>query len=356
MSPDDGPIDAETVVGSLMEPVFALDGDGQVVFANERFLAISQRSREAVIGSDYGLFADIVEDGFGEFRRVFDAVAGGEADDERVELTMCHPGAAPVERRLPAEVRLSSIGGDGSRAAVLVVLRNISERVERQQELERQNRRLDEFTSVISHDLRNPLHVARGHLELAAEECDSSHLEPVADALDRIETISDHTLELARQGRAVGDTERVEVGDLVDRCWDVVDTTGCRLRVEDRVRVLADPKRLRNLFENLFRNAVEHGSTSPHSQAGGDGTDAAVTVWVGGLEDGFYVEDDGPGIPPEERETVFETGYSTEADGSGFGLAIAEQIVEGHGWAVSVTEGRAGGARFEITDVERVDR
>jgi len=374
MSTDDGPLDADTVVEGLMEPVFAVDEGGEIVFANERFLAITRRSRDAVLGAGYELFEEIVEGGFEDFRRVLEAVVDGEADDERVEMAMCHPEAAPVERRLPAEVRVSAIVEDGSRVAALVVLRDISERVERERELERQNRRLDEFTSVISHDLRNPLNVAEGHLELAREECNSDRLEPVADALDRIATISEHTLELARQGRTVGDTERVEIGELVEQCWSVVETTGGRLRIEEPVTVRADPKRLRNLFENLFRNSVEHGSTSSRTESGdsvehgstnsrqqprrdgdGDGGDPGVTVWIGGLDGGFYVEDDGPGIPPDERETVFEAGHSTGGDGSGFGLAIVKQIVEGHGWEIAVTEGRDGGARFEITGVDRTD-
>jgi len=351
MSSDGVSIDAETVVDNLMEPAFALDGDGRMVFANERFLEISQRSRDAVIGGGHEPFDAIVEEGFADFRTVFEAVLGGEADDERVELAMCHPETAPVERRLPAEARVTPIVEDGSRVAALVVLRNISERVEREQELERQNQRLDEFTSVIAHDLRNPLNVAEGHLVLARDECDSEHLEPIADVIDRIGTISEHTLELARQGRAVGDTEPVEIDELVQQCWGVVSTTCCRLQIAEDVVVRADPKRLRNLFENLLRNSVEHGSTDNQTTS----ADSGLVVSVGGLKDGFYVEDDGHGIPTDEREQVFETGYSNDGDGSGFGLAIVEQIVEGHGWEITVTEGQNGGARFEIIGVERVD-
>jgi signal transduction histidine kinase len=73
-----------------------------------------------------------------------------------------------------------------------------------------------------------------------------------------------------------------------------------------------------------------------------------VTVTVGGLPDGFFVADDGPGIPPEDRERVFETGYSTSAEGTGFGLRIVREVAQAHGWDVSVTESDGGGARFEI--------
>jgi signal transduction histidine kinase len=81
-----------------------------------------------------------------------------------------------------------------------------------------------------------------------------------------------------------------------------------------------------------------------------------VTVTVGELADcdGFYVADDGPGIPADERETVFESGYSTAADGTGFGLSIVEEIASAHGWAVRVTDSAEGGARFEVAGVDVV--
>jgi signal transduction histidine kinase len=112
---------------------------------------------------------------------------------------------------------------------------------------------------------------------------------------------------------------------------------------------------------------VEHGSTGPDSQARRDsegqrpsgsrpGADdavehagQAVTVTVGDLENGFYIEDDGPGIPKAEREAVFDPGHSTSEEGTGFGLAIVREIANAHGWSVRVTGGAAGGARFELT-------
>ena len=105
-------------------------------------------------------------------------------------------------------------------------------------------------------------------------------------------------------------------------------------------------------------DAAEHGSTSDRSEAG-DAAEHAddVTVRVGPIEttqvstdrvNGFYVADDGPGIPEDERESVFEGGYSTSDDGTGLGLAIVRSIAEAHGWTATVAERDAGGARFEI--------
>jgi nitrogen fixation/metabolism regulation signal transduction histidine kinase len=98
--------------------------------------------------------------------------------------------------------------------------------------------------------------------------------------------------------------------------------------------------------------SAEHGSAS--SRTGSDEAadrGSGVTVRVGGLDDGFYVEDDGPGIPDADRDSVFEAGYSTAEESSGFGLTIVQQIAAAHGWTVRATDAAGGGARFEFTGV-----
>jgi PAS domain S-box-containing protein len=211
---------------------------------------------------------------------------------------------------------------------------------ERTEELERQNERLEAFATIVSHDLRAPLNVASGRLALAREERDGEHLEAVAASLDRMETLIGDTLTLARQGQAVSDREHVDVADVVRQCWARVADASATLDVVDEFAVRGDRDRLQQVFENLFRNSVEHG---------GEG----VTVRVGRLDDGtgFYVEDDGRGVPEDEREAVFGHGYTTSDDGTGFGLAIVEEIVNAHGWSVTVADSEDG-ARFEITGVE----
>ncbi len=138
-------------------------------------------------------------------------------------------------------------------------------------------------------------------------------------------------------------------------------TGDATLSVETELVLDADADQLQQLLENLFRNAVEHGSTgsrdSPddaveHGSTGDrdDSPDrgAGVTVTVGETDRGFFVEDDGVGIPPENRDTVFEAGYTTSSQGTGFGLNIISQVAAAHGWEVTVSEGAEGGARFEF--------
>jgi len=266
--------------------------------------------------------------------------------------------------RIPVEISSTLISYHGETAA-LSIARDISERAKREQ-------RLEEFASVVSHDLRNPLSVAEGHLNLARSGGGDDHLEKAARALTRMNSLIDDLLTMAREGDDARSIEPVALADLAEQCWKHVATGEATLRIETDRTIRADRSRLQQFLENLVRNSVEHGSTS--SQAAPDdsvehgstgdrtGTDDAelddtapgaadVTVTVGDLADGFYVEDDGPGIPEEHREDVFTLGYTTSPEGTGFGLNIVRQIAEAHGWTVTATEGVDGGARFEVTGV-----
>jgi len=217
-------------------------------------------------------------------------------------------------------------------------LRYAVERYRQEEELRRQNERLDEFASLVSHDLRNPLNVAQGRVDMARRESGSEHLAIADQALDRMEQLIGDLLTLARQGQTIDELESVRLGLLGDECWQNIDTKGADL-VDDTEQVIrADRSRLQQLLENLIRNAVEHSAD-------------AVTVTIGDLPDGFYVADDGAGIPDDERDRIFETGYSTSEDGTGFGLTIVDVIADAHDWDVRVTDSATGGARFEITGV-----
>jgi len=244
------------------------------------------------------------------------------------------------------------------------------ERHNRTRRLERQNERLDRFASQVSHDLRNPLSVAVGRLELAIESHgEDEDLIAVRDALADADSRIDEMLEFARLGDAVTDPEPVSLADAADAAWAAIETGGARMTVREDVDLRGDAERIERLLENLFRNSVEHGSTSNRPEADdsvehgstGDRTAsddaaehgfAAVSVALGAVEGGFYVADDGPGIPESDREDVLESGFTTSDDGSGFGLAIVEEIAAAHGWDVRVTDSAAGGARFEFVGAD----
>lgn len=221
--------------------------------------------------------------------------------------------------------------------AVGELIGHTERRRRRRNELEDQNERLEQFTSVISHDLQNPLSVVNGYLELAMDTGDTEHLEPAVEAAERMETMLNELLTLAREGRAVGDTEPTSIGQVVSEAWSAVDTPEATLQTEglEQIdKVSADPTRLQEAFENLFRNALDHVGEE-------------VSITVSATENGVAVADDGPGIPEDEQDQIFEHGY-TGGDGTGLGLAIVETIIEGHGWTIDVGNGDAGGAEFVI--------
>ena len=237
--------------------------------------------------------------------------------------------------RSPRETEFSEL----ERSAIGLVVRGIESTLERHRyetELERQNEQLGEFASVISHDLRNPLTVANGYLELANETTDNEYFTKIENAHDRMDAIIEDVLTLTRQGERIAETSSVSLTAVAEDAWANVATADAELAVEEDLGTVdADEGRLKQLFENLYRNAIEH--------AGED-----VTIRVGRSPSGFYVEDDGPGVPEKEREKVFEPGYTTGEEGTGMGLSIVETIATAHGWEIEITDGAEDGARFEI--------
>ncbi|MDZ7700751.1 MAG: PAS domain S-box protein [Halobacteriales archaeon] len=247
-----------------------------------------------------------------------------------------HPDRGDVEwiRTSMAQVP----GGEGA-DSLIGLSTVITPLKEREADLEGQNDRLEEFASFLSHDLRNPLNVAEGRLALAREEHDSENLAAVGRGHDRMRSLIEDLLMMARRPESAGGNESVKLADVAERCWLDLQTETATLRTETDGSIRAEPTQLQQLLENLIGNAIRHG---------GDG----VTVTVGTMDDGFFVEDDGPGVPAAERERIFDDGYTTVTEGTGLGLSIVRTVADAHGWELGATDGREGGARFEIRGVE----
>lgn len=220
---------------------------------------------------------------------------------------------------------------------VIVVLMDITQQQKREQALKETQNQFEGFSSVLSHDLGNIFQIAHGRLELARETGDLSHLDEAEQALDRSVSMLEELTTVMRSGTFVSDITDVNVSEVSQSAWETQETDAGMLNAESFV-IRADEEALLRMLENLIRNTLEHGSET-------------VSVRIGRLPNGFYVEDDGPGIPEDDRETVFDPGYTTKSDGTGFGLVSTKQIVIAHGWEITVTEGPDGGARFEITGV-----
>jgi signal transduction histidine kinase len=226
-----------------------------------------------------------------------------------------------------------------------------------------------ELVGTVAHDLRGPLARASGWLALAREDGDEEFFDEVEAALEQLAARVEDLVHLACDGTDTGVTEPVSLAETTERVWDdvVVDTPaeGGSLLVEGDRTLVVVPERLERLLANLLRNALVHGreargaetrvageqGRTSQSRETGEGRSRSLTVRVGTLPSGFYVEDDGVGIPEDERERAFAVGYSTDRDGSGLGLASVAQVAAAHGWCVDLTTSDAGGARFEFTGV-----
>jgi PAS domain S-box-containing protein len=325
------PIGRNVVIEEMDDGVLVLDHEDRIVDTNPAASRVFGWSDvESVIGRP---ITDVVP-GTEQF---YDPNVGRASD----ALTM----AVGDGTRRCFDVRRSPLSDEaGATAGTAVILRDVTERKRQEARLERQNERLEEVGSTIAHDLRNPLSVANGHLELAREtgtDSASEHLEKIDAAHDRMEDIIDEVLDMARGEEPAADG-RVPLREVAESAWENVETGDGHLAFEGaEVGLVADDRRLTSLFENLFRNSIDHGGPG-------------VTVRVGVLDGraGFYVEDDGPGVPEDVRERVFERGFTTAEEGTGVGLAVVSDVAETHDWDVAATENEAGGARFEVRGVE----
>lgn len=218
-----------------------------------------------------------------------------------------------------------------------------------------------EFVADASHELRTPITIARGELDLLRRDAGSAEregLDVVRRELRRMERLISEMLTLAREdaGRSL-DRRMIVVSDLLDDLRRDLPLLGPRnYRVAELGGTLdADPDRIAQVLRNLVGNAVSH------TEAGGE---IEVRAMPAGDRLRFEVEDDGPGIPADEAAHLFERFYrsgetrSRDRQGSGLGLAIARAIVEAHAgriWAEVSPGGRGGQVVFEIPGYRVLD-
>lgn len=330
----------QAIVNAVADPVYTLDEEGRFTFVNEAMVEKLGYPRDELLGKHASIA--VAEESVKRADEVIaDLMKDEQTDKVTVELTKTPSDGS----EFIGENHITLLDSpDGDTEGTAGVVRDITERKQREEKLARQrslleaqNERLDEFASLVSHDLRNPLRIAQMRLDLATEECDCEHHGDIKNALDRMDEIITDLLALARHDEEVGETESVKLADLTRDCWTSIPMDDASLTVNYEKAIQADPTLLQQLLENLLENAVEHAGEEPK-------------ITLGTLSDGFFIEDDGQGIPADERDQVFDAGYST-ADGTGFGLRIVQQVADAHGWEIRMSEGSEGGARFDIINI-----
>ncbi|SEO04543.1 PAS fold-containing protein [Halorientalis persicus] len=335
------PVARNAVVEYLTDPVLVLDDDRRLVDYNAAALdtwpALPEK-KGAPFAAAFPSLADRIE---------LPADRKAATTDR---LTLAHDG---TEHHYSVTTTPITRGRSGAVGWYAILFRDVTDLEQSRWQLQKQNERLDQVATTISHDLRNPIAVASGQTESLALELDEWDVTPehrdraqgrissTQDSLDRMEDIVEDILTLAREGKTVEETGPVELGATARDAWANVDTDDATLTVAGDRRLQADRSNLLSIFENLFRNSVEHGPD--------DGT-----VEVGATADGFYVADDGPGIPDEHAGDIFEYGYTTSGDGTGLGLSIVRTMAESHGWTVELDREYERGTRFVFGSVDTV--
>jgi PAS domain S-box-containing protein len=239
----------------------------------------------------------------------------------------------------------------GSRYA-FAIYSDITDQKQREAELERKNQQLDEFASILTHDLRNPINIAEGYLDQLDEPDNEECIELIEQAHDRMKEIIDDTLTLTKEAQAVEEVEAVSITKLAESGWELVETNESDLQVADEFDLVCDSDRFARLIENVFRNAIDHNEKPVTVRVGLHETMATATQTDGDQRTAFYIADDGRGIPKSQRDQVFDIGETSSREGTGLGLPIVRRIADAHGWDVQVVDGAHGGAKFIFTSVE----
>jgi PAS domain S-box-containing protein len=327
----------QTLLDAAPDAVFVAAADsGEIREANQAAARLLGRPREELIGLH---MTDLHPPGEAEaYAELFENhVAAGEGRagtlGEQVDIYVVDAAGDMI----PVEVNAQTVEIDGQQYNQ-GYFRDITDRKQRERELKRQKDRLDEIVTVVSHDFRNLVRTLSASIDML-ETADTDTLEQCDRTVTRMEALVDDLVELVEHGEMEFDPEPVSLPQLVQTSAETLDIPADALAVETDATIVADQSRVNHLFESLLENAVTHG-----------GPDVSVTV--GRFNDGFYVADNGMGIPESEHDRVFRIGYSTSTEGTGFGLNIAKQVAEAHGWDIRLTNSAAGGARIELTGVE----
>jgi PAS domain S-box-containing protein len=335
-------LDTDSIVQNLTSAVLSVDRDGRVVHVNRAAEEILGVTAEEIRGRE---IADTLATGT---RKLADVFARGLATGERVDR--CEIEIERDGNRVPLGLGSTVFTGkDGNTAGMVVLFQDLSE-VKRTEIVARRRDRLaavGELAAGIAHEIRNSIlpisgsvQMLSGELTLDAEQ--KKLFEVVEREMENVERFVSALLRYSRN-----DTLRPEWVDLRKVACEAVDdlrlsrTRGPHTVVEKGpVEVWADADQVKQAVRNVVLNAADAA-----------GTEGRVMLRAGEDEDGhgwIEVEDDGPGIPPEERGRVLLPFVTGKAGGTGLGLSIVSRIMEDHEGEVHIAEGSLGGARIRL--------
>jgi two-component system, OmpR family, phosphate regulon sensor histidine kinase PhoR len=332
----------QAVFNSMVEGVLVLDRANRVQLINQslqRLFSLSADVRGQTILEAFRL------------QELSELVSRLQQEGTMQSYSLELPG---MEERWVEINAAAALDRDGTHHGAILVFHDLT----RIKQLERTRQ---EFVANVSHELRTPLSLIKGFVETLLEgarndpeQC-TRFLQTIEKHTDRLTFLIEDLLTISRleSGQIVMNLNRV---DLHDEAQRVIDDLRARadekkVRLENAVPVSltarADADRLQQVLTNLVENALKYGGPQGRVKIGGRSTSAErVEIWV---------QDDGPGIPAESRDRVFERFYrvdrarSRETGGTGLGLSIVKHIVQAHGGEVWLDSEVGTGTTFYFT-------
>jgi PAS domain S-box-containing protein len=243
--------------------------------------------------------------------------------------------------------------------------RDISARKERERELEetkqelkQSNEKLEQFAYVASHDLQEPLRMISSYMELLelelADELDEEtqeYMEFAADGANRMQAMIEGLLQYSRVQTDGNPFETVDTDAVLDEILQDLELklaeSGVGVEHESLPPVTADRTQLGQVFQNLTKNAIEHGDSN---------TVVEITATEHDDHTEFAVADDGPGIPEDRQSDIFDIfDKGGDSDGTGIGLAVCQQVIERHGGEIWVDSTEGEGTTFFFTIPDSIE-
>jgi len=260
----------------------------------------------------------------------------------------------PLGHRIVRATLGPMLGAGGRVLGALLCFEDITEGT-REEERRRLQVRTDAVTALgagIAHEIRNPLNALLLNLQILRERLAQPGTDPISlvektDAMiaeaARMESLIQNLLEVSRGGPPTVEDEHIDdvVAAVVERLDDTTRAAGVRIEVRaaSQRTLPLERTRIERAIHNLVRNAVEAAGQGGH-------------VWVATRDDPHstvvVIDDDGPGIRPEERARVFELFWTSKRGGTGLGLPLARRAVESHGGELEMLERPGGGSRFVV--------
>ncbi|WP_367175930.1 histidine kinase N-terminal 7TM domain-containing protein [Haloarcula rubripromontorii] len=225
----------------------------------------------------------------------------------------------------------------------MVVFTDVTESERRRRELARQNEQLEGFATAIRHELLNTLQIITGRVSVAGDALNRGNvglakesLQSTSETAERMSEIVDGLATLARHGQTIDETTAVDIGPVVDEAWERADTDGLTMAADVEGQVIADPTRLRDLFESGFTFAAHND---------------ASTVTVSREADEIVITDDGTPAGQTASEAFFEYGGAIPDAAAGMTLPNLRMLARTHGWDVALDTEYQDGVRVVISNV-----